>query len=335
MIDKLIIIGDIADKDRINSFCSQLKGKGVESEALYPATDFMSHGTALCCPVAVLWISSNSNEKIFNIAGDRQANGNVSINFFADGVTLSDAQKSMVGRNHSVFASIDPENWLNDIVNLLPVDLSENKATSLSPGKPLVSNAGRTKSSSGSAPKIKKVAPAQVEQPSIQLSDHDQNVEDSTPKVAAFAHHDDTAEPIATSMNSEAVAAYVEATTPEGLSEYDDNTSLEYDDDTSFEDEEERKIRKRILWRPWIWMAAMILWFGLMFAILAHDDILIHSKLFVFMALGFLIIPCMIIVSTFKAIKISKWALLVIPIALIIIYLGLDFFSLMASEFFK
>ena len=122
MAKQLSIISSISEKDDIEVLCSKLQKIGIEPRILYPASDYMSKGPAVCAPVAILWISSKSDEQVFKTANDRNAKGNTTINFFADAVALSDSQKNAVGRNRSVFALVNTNNSVDDLLSLVDLD---------------------------------------------------------------------------------------------------------------------------------------------------------------------------------------------------------------------
>ena len=133
MAKQLTIIGSISEKDDIEVLCSKLQEIGIEPRILYPASDYMSKGPAVCAPVAILWISSKSDEQVFKTANDRNAKGNTTINYFADAVTLSDSQKGVVGRNHSVFALVQPNNSVDEVLSLIDFDLLSSPSKSMHP----------------------------------------------------------------------------------------------------------------------------------------------------------------------------------------------------------
>ena len=133
MAKQLTIIGSISEKDDIEVLCSKLQEIGIEPRILYPASDYMSKGPAVCAPVAILWISSKSDEQVFKTANDRNAKGNTTINYFADAVTLSDSQKGVVGRNRSVFALVQPNNSVDEVLSLIDFDLLSSPSKSMHP----------------------------------------------------------------------------------------------------------------------------------------------------------------------------------------------------------
>lgn len=116
---KLYIVGDVSDKENINTFCLQLKESAIDLIALFPVTDFMAKGLAVSSQLAVLWISSNTGDAIFNIANERNEKNLATINYFAGPVALSDSQKNAIGRNRSVFAQLNPNESIKDLVSIL------------------------------------------------------------------------------------------------------------------------------------------------------------------------------------------------------------------------
>lgn len=124
---KLYIISEQSEIERVNVLSNQLKEAGIEPISLLPDSDFMAKGTAISTPLAVLLISSKTGAEIFNIANERNRKNLTTINYFAEGVALSDSQKIAIGRNRSVFAELHPLDSANDILSLIDVDLLSPK----------------------------------------------------------------------------------------------------------------------------------------------------------------------------------------------------------------
>ncbi|MDE7345991.1 MAG: hypothetical protein K2N48_04520 [Muribaculaceae bacterium] len=116
---ELNIICDIAEKEDIKVFCEQLKKVGVKTKMLYQPTGILGRKAAMMPTFTMLWISSKTSDIIFNIAKERNEKNLTNINYFADSVALSDFQKNAIGRNHSVFASINPNESVNDVLSLI------------------------------------------------------------------------------------------------------------------------------------------------------------------------------------------------------------------------
>ena len=125
---ELNIIGDISEKEDITKFCDQLKEVGVKTNVLYQPAGFLGKKVALLPTFAMLWISSKTRDMIFNIATERNEMSITTINYFADSVALSDSQKNAIGRNHSVFASLNPNGSVNDVLSLIDSDLSSSSS---------------------------------------------------------------------------------------------------------------------------------------------------------------------------------------------------------------
>lgn len=115
MAKQLTIIGSISEKEDIEVLCSKLQEIGIEPRVLYPSSDYKSKRPAVCAQVAILWISSKSDEQVFKTANERNTKGNTTINYFADAVTLSDDQRKTIGRNKSVFADLNPDDSVSDL----------------------------------------------------------------------------------------------------------------------------------------------------------------------------------------------------------------------------
>ena len=116
---EIYIIANVSDRDNVDSFCSQLKNSGMECKTIYPDEDPASRNAAVSSPAAVLWISAHTGEDFFEIARERNAKSLLTVNYFAESSPLYNSARIAIGRNRSVFAELNPEDAVSDVMGLL------------------------------------------------------------------------------------------------------------------------------------------------------------------------------------------------------------------------
>ena len=120
------IIADYRDRLRVENFSEKLKNTGLETVAdIISSKDSLANfGSA---STLILWISSNADEVIYDIAKNLKESGHSVVNYFAEPTELSSEQRSIIGRNKTVFASLCQGNDAEEICALIKVaeDLSD------------------------------------------------------------------------------------------------------------------------------------------------------------------------------------------------------------------
>ena len=118
MDTKIHIICDSADNTDLKNFCARLKDAGIETDVIYLYEDGSGYDDGCNVSLALLWISSNSKNLLFNLAQERNKRTLPTINFFSDARALNDSERTAVGQNTSVFAEVTPNGYLEELIEL-------------------------------------------------------------------------------------------------------------------------------------------------------------------------------------------------------------------------
>lgn len=147
----LNIISEHSEEEKIEALRPHFKERGIKLMVLYPCSAFMAKAAALKAPKAILWISTKTNPDLFDIATERNNRGLTTINYFADEVSLSESQKNAVGRNRSVFASLHPSDYVDEILSVIKTDSlnTKSQATSINAKSTETSTPPQTTNQSG------------------------------------------------------------------------------------------------------------------------------------------------------------------------------------------
>lgn len=106
MENNIYIIGSETDKNAIEALRSAITAEGYNLNVVCPNTDSENRQKAINASNVALWLTANTDNGVLEI-GQTRRNGNLStINVFAEPVQLSFEQKSIVGRNRSIFSAI-------------------------------------------------------------------------------------------------------------------------------------------------------------------------------------------------------------------------------------
>ncbi len=114
MENNIYIIGSDADKNSIEALRPAISAAGyilnvVDNENIQKATNASN---------VVLWLTSNTDNGVFEIGQNRKNSNQSTINVFAEPFQLTSEQKAIVGRNQSIFTAL-AQNLAMEILLLL------------------------------------------------------------------------------------------------------------------------------------------------------------------------------------------------------------------------
>ena len=115
------IIGFDSDKESVEKFRLEFEAKNHDICFLSSSDDDISE--AISTLRAVLWLTPNTPQEVYDVAEVRMKRGKTTINFFVEPTALTPNQKEIVGRNSSVFAELSKDRIVPDICKLYSLGL--------------------------------------------------------------------------------------------------------------------------------------------------------------------------------------------------------------------
>lgn len=128
-MNELFIVGADADRAAMEGIRQAITAEGYSINVVCPNSDNEKVQKAINALNALLWITPNTDRSVLEIGTNRRNRNLSTINLFAEPIQLTSDQKSIVGRNRSIFASAT-QNIAVELLSLLgtPRPLTVEKA---------------------------------------------------------------------------------------------------------------------------------------------------------------------------------------------------------------
>lgn len=136
MNKEIYIIGSSTDREAIMALQPQFAAEGFDIAVGCSDADALAKEHSMGAENVALWLTSKSEQHVFDIASERNSRNVATVNIFAEPMEITPQQKSVIGRNRSVFSTMS-DNLVKDTVALMT---GEAPAIPLPQNKPTVSS---------------------------------------------------------------------------------------------------------------------------------------------------------------------------------------------------